>query len=234
MLNKIKQIIHIIISRDNAGRTNQTPLSKNNQIQAARVVSWFADKGDETLRLDYGLDENSIVFDIGGYKGEFARDIFCKYGANIYVFEPLKEFYDICINRFKKNKKVHSYHFGLADRTFNTHIHVSDNASSIFNVDGIKTKITLKSISDFLNENNIELVDLMKINIEGGEYDLLESLIDKGLISKFRNIQVQFHDFIIDNPRERMENIQKELMKTHKLTFQYDFVWENWKLKDNE
>ena len=37
---------------------------------------------------------------------------------------------------------------------------------------------------------------------------------------------------MIENPRERMEKIQKELAKTHQLTYQYDFVWENWKLND--
>lgn len=33
-----------------------------------RVVPWFKIKGDENLRLDYNPNENSIVFDIGGYR----------------------------------------------------------------------------------------------------------------------------------------------------------------------
>lgn len=232
MIQKLKKIARIILSKEQS--VYKKPISENDKIQAQRVIYWFADKGDETLRLDYDLDENSIVFDIGGYKGEFARDIFCKYQSNIYVFEPLKEFYDICIKRFVKNKKVHSFNFGLAGQSFDTEINISDNASSIFNVEGEKTKIHLKSITDFIKENRIETVDLIKINIEGGEYDLLDSLIEHKLIHKFKNIQVQFHDFVIENPRERMEKIQKELSKTHELTYQYDFVWENWKLKSHE
>jgi len=100
MIKKIKKIIRIII-------TNEKPriISENDKIQAQRVISWFADKGDETLRLDYDLDENSTVFDIGGYKGEFARDIFCKYNCNIYIFEPLKDFFEISKKRFINNKK---------------------------------------------------------------------------------------------------------------------------------
>ena len=40
------------------------------------MTRWFSDKGDETLRLDYPkLNEESIVFDLGGFKGDFAQAI---------------------------------------------------------------------------------------------------------------------------------------------------------------
>lgn len=222
-----------MLSKDSArSAAKNMPLSKNDAIQHERVQPWFADKGDETLRLTYPLNEHSVVFDVGGYKGEFARDIFCKYGSTIYIFEPLKEFFDICTDRFSNNKKVHAFNFGLAHKSFDVDIHVADNASSIFAVDGEKTKIRLESIVDFINTHRIGAVDLIKINIEGGEYDLLDSLIDNNLIRTFKNIQVQFHDFVIENPRARMERIQKELSKTHRTTYQYEFVWENWKIKD--
>ena len=73
--------------------------------------------------------------------------------------------------------------------------------------------------------------DLIKINIVGEEYEVLEILLKNNMISIFKNIQVQFHDFIVDNAKERMIAIQKKLALTHVLTFQYEFVWENWKLK---
>ena len=38
----------------------------------------------------------------------------------------------------------------------------------------------------------------MKINIEGGEYELLERLIAADLIRKIDDIQVQFHNFVPD------------------------------------
>jgi hypothetical protein len=46
------------------------------------------------------------------------------------------------------------------------------------------------------------------------------------------NVQVQFHDFVPDAER-RMRRIQEKLGKTHSLTYQYLFVWENWALKSN-
>ncbi len=74
-------------------------------------------------------------------------------------------------------------------------------------------------------------IELLKLNIEGGEYELLESLLENDCITYFKNIQVQFHDFLFDNAKERMTKIQEQLSKTHELTYQYEFVWENWKLK---
>jgi cellulose biosynthesis protein BcsQ len=82
----------------------------------------------------------------------------------------------------------------------------------------------------FLQEKDIKRIDLMKINIEGCEYNLLECLIGIGFIKNIKNIQVQFHDFVEDAEKRMME-IQKNLQKTHYLTYQYPFVWENWEIK---
>ncbi len=90
--------------------------------------------------------------------------------------------------------------------------------------------IQLKKASKFFEENKISSVDLMKINIEGGEYDLLEHLMSTNLVKAIKNLQIQFHDFFPDS-RERMKKIQEALEHTHKLTYQYEFVWENWELR---
>lgn len=90
--------------------------------------------------------------------------------------------------------------------------------------------IKLVKAADFLKENNIKTIDLMKINIEGGEYALLEHLIEAGHIKEIKNIQIQFHDFVPDADK-RMCKIQSGLEETHFLTYQYRFVWENWRLR---
>lgn len=71
----------------------------------------------------------------------------------------------------------------------------------------------------------------MKINIEGGEYQVIPALIDSGFIKNIRDIQVQFHDFI-ENAMAQRSEIRNRLKETHYLTYDYLFVWENWRLKD--
>lgn len=188
---------------------------------------WVKDNGDERLRYDYTLDQNSIVFDLGGYHGEFAERIYELYGCEIYVFEPVKEFYDIIESKFDNNQKIHVFDFGLSDKDESIDINISDDASSIYQKEGKKEKIDLRSISSFVDTNAIERIDLFKINIEGGEFIVLPELIQSGLIKKIGDLQIQFHMFI-DRAEERRAKIKESLSKTHKSTYDYYFVWENW------
>lgn len=224
IVNKIKKYI-----KNNRDR-------RNRKIQKKRVLSWFNVKGDLTHRLNYELNENSVVFDLGGYKGEFSKKIYDKFHCKILIFEPVKSYYDKIEKLFKDNKNVKCFNFGLSGKDEVLKINLCEDASSVFKKFDTKNTeiIKLKSILNFINENKIRKVDLIKINIEGGEYELIESLLENKIISIFNNIQVQFHDFIIKNAKKRMKNIQKKLAETHQTTFQYEFVWENWELINYE
>ncbi len=200
---------------------------------ALSAKNWFENKGDETLRLDYPLSENSIVFDLGGYKGEFAEAIHSKYGCSVYVFEPVEEFFGIIKEKFSNNQKVLPFCFGLSSETSTLKMLKSENASSVYkqSIDvSDSILIELKSITEFIKNNSISKIDLMKINVEGGEYDILPALISSGLVSIVDNIQVQFHDFVEDSIIKRLV-IKSDLSNTHKLDWEYYFIWENWSLK---
>jgi FkbM family methyltransferase len=189
---------------------------------------WCNDQGDKTLRLNYVLDENSVVFDLGGYEGQWASDIFSKYHPKIYIFEPIPEFADGIRKRFEKNEKVIVFNFGLSNYTNNSIIYLSKDGTSLYNKKGnLSIDIKIVRAIDFLADQKISHINLIKINIEGAEFDLLEDLISSNFIKDIDNIQIQFHEFVPD-ARERMKFIQRNLLKTHHLTYQYPFIWENW------
>ncbi len=197
--------------------------------QDRRVEAWVRDGGDRTLRLDYDLDENSIVFDLGGYEGQWASDVFARYRCAVHVFEPVPEFAERIAARFTRNPRILLHRFALAAEHGAATITVDADRSSLHGGAGRPVPIALVRADDFLREHRIVRVDLMKINIEGGEYDLLEHLIEAGLVPRIRDLQVQFHDFVEDAAR-RMAAIQRRLAETHAPTYQYPFVWENWRL----
>lgn len=198
--------------------------------QAKRVRPWFMADGDRTLRLDYPLSQNSIVLDLGGYEGQWTSDIFSMYQCNVLVFEPFKPFAEKIVRRFRHNEKIKVFDFGLSKTNESKKIFFNKDSTSAFRGEGESTIIELRQASSFLKSNGVEFIDLMKINIEGGEYDLLEELISSGWCERIQNIQVQFHDFVPDAAK-RMGAIQASLSKTHSLTYQYEFVWENWEKK---
>lgn len=96
---------------------------------------------------------------------------------------------------------------------------------------GGREVVSLRSFKEFLATQRIRNIDLIKINIEGAEYDLLDSIIEEGLQTRISNIQVQFHD-VVSDAEKRMKGIQKMLEETHEVTWQYPFVWENWRIRN--
>lgn len=191
---------------------------------------WRKDRGDSTLRLVYPLSEDSVVFDVGGYKGDWAEAIAQKYNPYIYIFEPIPNFYANIVGRFRSNSKVSVFNFGLLDETKNDVISFCDDGSSLYRRGATRIEVTLVDLAEFLTERKIKEIDLIKINIEGGEYPLLKRMLASNIVNRCHDIQVQFHEFY-PNATELREEIRASLQCTHFLTYDYYFVWENWRRK---
>lgn len=189
---------------------------------------WFADNA-EHLRYDYDTDlnSNSIVIDLGLYKGTFAEAIAKKYDCNVYGFEPIKEFYNQSLKKLKIYPKVKLFNYAVGATDRLEKISLEMDGSSIFS--NGKIEIQIRSFKSIIEDLQIGVVDLLKINTEGCEYEILDHLIETNLISIFKNIQVQFHDFV-PNAVEKRNKIREALIKTHKETYSYEFVWENHRL----
>lgn len=198
----------------------------------AEFVRWIQDSGDKTVRFNYPLEPNSVVVDAGGYVGQWAYDINARFGSTVFVLEPLQDLYAIIESKFTSNEKVLPLNYAIANKTGEVEISDNTDSSSLYDSTTETTKTILcKDVEEFIQENNIDTIDLFKINIEGAEYDLLERIIELNLVSKIKNFQIQFHRFIPDC-EVRRNNILEELSKTHERTWNYEWIWENWKLKD--
>jgi FkbM family methyltransferase len=197
-----------------------------------QVKKWFADRGDQTLRLEYPeLTSDSIVFDLGGYLGDFSAAIVERYNCKIYIFEPHPEYFFKCIERFSSYKNVMVLNYGLADKDGEFLLSNQSDGSSFINPnhaqkDGIKCVI--RDFSNVLDELDIINIDLMKINIEGGEFPLMEHIVSCGKQALVRQYQIQFHNFV-ENAVTRRIKISRALSETHVRTWCYTFVWENWR-----
>lgn len=221
-----------ILIRASRALIAKTKIVISNLIYGYRVKQWIKDKGDEELRINYKLNKNSIVFDVGGYLGDWSDAIYNKYRCRIFVFEPVKEYFHKITQRLRKISKIQVYNFGLGEKDIRKSIYKMDNSSSFYKKDSYTEKeiCKIRDIKKFIIKNNLKKINLIKINIEGGEYDLLDKMIDSNLIHMFENLQIQFHRFM-PNAKLRRKEIQNKLVKTHYLTYNYSFIWENWKKK---
>lgn len=196
-------------------------------INAAR---WIKDDGDRAYRLNYPLTSESVVVDLGGYHGDFAAAIYEKYGCKVYVFEPVQQFYQSCTIRFQANPKIICLNYGLSSEDKTLNIGLAENASSFEPslTHGVVEMVQVRSVVSCIRELGIERIDLMKINIEGGEFDVLPAMIASGDIEKVHFLQVQFHNFV-ENAAARRSIIRNHLEKSHAQMWNYEFVWESWR-----
>lgn len=240
---------------------------KNLPEQEKELKFWSKNNGED-LRYKYPLDKNSIVFDVGGYIGEWSKKIYDIYTPTLYVFEPVKYFFGDILKRFGNNilfdskdllplkdtdnisvedvsnwlymnaiernynNKLRLFNFGLGDRNRNESICLNKDSSSIFDdKEKYETEnIIIYDFMEFINTNKIHHICLLKLNIEGGEYEILQQLIDSKYIDKVTDLQIQFHH-IEEESAEKRKKLQEQLSKTHYFTYKYDWIWENWRKK---
>ena len=191
------------------------------------LKAWLDTDGNNTLRLDYELDEKSIVFDIGSYEGDWAAKILHRYSCAVHCFEPVEEYFNVLKGRFENNSLISLHNFGLWNESAEFGICKNGDASSII-VGNVNSTIQLVDAHTFLSE--FHSIDLAEINIEGSEYVLLNYLIETGDIRLFKNLQIQFHD-TIPNALDSVMDIRLKLARTHVQTYCYEFVFESWRLK---
>ena len=189
---------------------------------------WRKENGDYTHRVNYDLNEDSIVFDVGGYKGEWAKLIADKYDSNIFIFEPIPEFYNNIKKEFEHNPKVQVFNFGLSTSIQQTQFYLNKDSTSQYHNHKNRGRPVNVELKDF--KEVFKSIDLLKLNIEGEEYPLIQYIIDEDMIGKIDNLQVQFHEWVEDS-HEKRKTLHEALSKTHELTYNFEFVWENWKRK---
>jgi autotransporter strand-loop-strand O-heptosyltransferase len=90
-----------------------------------------------------------------------------------------------------------------------TKMKFSNEASTIINQSEGET-VQVRTWKHFCNEYNIKKISVLKINIEGSEYDLLDSLTDDDF-DNIDQIAVSFHDWMIPEWKSKTERSIKIL-----------------------
>ncbi len=198
----------------------------------ARDYLWQNRKMDFRHRFIFG--PNPVIFDCGGHNGDWTFKISKMYkdlNPNIYVFEIVKSFVCRLQDRFKNDNNIHVFDFGLGCENKTIKFTVSDIATSIYSQNSqAKTEFgKIRDVVEFIKEHSISKIDLLKMNIEGGEYELLDRLITSGEVKKCKYIQIQFHNYGEWSILKR-DLLKDELRKTHVCTYDFEWTFEGWEL----
>lgn len=186
--------------------------------------------GDVLTTAGLPVTSSSVVIDAGGYRGAWTDEMLCLYSPKVIVVEAHPGFSARLEERYRENDRVRVVRGALGGRNGEIDIFDLADGTSAVRKRGKPIRVQKVPIGSILNE--LDDVACMKINIEGGEYEVLDELIGSGAIRKLGSLIVQFHDFFPDASSKRAV-ICAGLEKTHRRAFDFPFVWERWDRVDN-
>lgn len=182
--------------------------------------------------VDFPLTEDSVVFEIGGYEGRWAREIAERYNPELFVFEPQIWAYEKCKENLKEFDNTHVFEFGLGAETgvFPMGNWYTDGCSLVDIPNG-KPRSTgiITEIYSFLQSMKVEHIDLCLLNVEGYEFELIPYMIETGIMDKIEYFMCQFH--MNCGGENEYHDLRRQIGKNKKIRFDYGPILTCWEPK---
>lgn len=155
---------------------------------------------------DFEIDKEDTIVDIGAHIGVFS--IFASQSASkgtVYAIEPIRENFEILKDNIELNriKNIIPVEIAISDKTGNKEIFLGDTGMHSFYFDRGNNKISTRTISfkDFVEQNEISKIDLLKMDCEGAEYEILFGC-PEDILKLIRRITLEYHN--IDDARNAL------------------------------
>ena len=150
------------------------------------------------------LHKNSIVYSIGlGKDISFDRRVMKNHACQVYGFDPTPDAIQY-IRKQAPNSLFHFYDYGIACESKIEKFYLPINkkgvsGSMVLNahvnsIDFIEAK--MKSLTDLTTMLGHKKIDVLKMDIEGSEYDVIANIMQSGI--QIGQLLVEFHDRFFD------------------------------------
>lgn len=157
------------------------------------------------------------IFDVGGNYGQSAVKFAQFYpDADIYSFEPVPQLYKVLCGATSKYPKIKEFNIGFGEQKATAVIGLAENpgANSLLLADRSDRtcEVKIQRLDDFVAENEVKNIDLLKIDVEGYEIPVLKGaceVLDRGLI-RYIYVECVFSSDP-DEPHTRFHDIHKLL-----------------------
>ena len=168
------------------------------------------------------LNQDSVVYSIGiGQDASFDQSLMDRYGLRVYAYDPTPK----SIEWVRSNLQDERFLFqpiALSDNdgVLNFHepdpkaadqvsasVHQCHDASKSF-------EVPCQTLRTMFDANGHASCDILKMDIEGAEYPVLEQLCKSGLIGKVKQLLVEFHHFFTGIGIEKTNSTVRELRRS--------------------
>lgn len=148
------------------------------------------------------VEENDVVVDIGFNCGLFSLDSLSHRPKKIIGIEPNKRLIDNFLECIDSDKiELHNIAISKENKLINFYENDFFGRSTILdeiNKNEFKQPILVQSVNfnDFVKSNGIKSIDFLKIDCEGAEYEIINSIETEYLKNNIRKLAIEFHNEI--------------------------------------
>jgi len=159
------------------------------------------DNRNKQIIREMSLNKNSVFIDGGAHKGEELAYL-SEIGCEVHSFEINPYHIERLQNEYSKYQNININHCALwvenADIDVyykKTHMHASMSTEACKHNIDINNKISVKAIdiSEYILSLN-KKISVLKMDIEGGEYKVINHLIKTKVIDKIEKIYFEDHE----------------------------------------
>jgi len=168
------------------------------------------------------LSEGMICIDIGSNIGYYALLESKKIGknGNVLAIEPSPENFSTLVYNIKlqNDQNINAFNFAIGDKNDEIEFLISKKSNwskvkdenDIIESEDKIIKIPLKTLNSFVKDNQLEKIDLLRMDVEGYENNIIDGAIE--VLTKFKpKIMVEIHKMIMGKKktREILEKLKK-------------------------
>lgn len=147
----------------------------------------------------------AVIFDVGANIGDFSNLIINgltgKLDIELHSFEPSKVTFKKLENNVKPNKNIFLNNLALGNKKGEVELFFDEAGSGLasltkrkldcFNIKfNLSEKVIIDTLDNYCKSNNLQNIDLLKIDVEGHELDVLQ-----GGLEMFSNRQIKMVSF---------------------------------------
>jgi len=142
------------------------------------------------------IAEARVILDVGAHAGFFT--LYCRIlnpSADVYAMEPIPENIEALKEHVEKNNMegVEIIEAALAKATEKRKIVITEDSHNNFLDEAGEKEVQAYSFKDFCDKNDLARVDVLKMDIEGGEYEIVESM-DEEDFKKVGAFILEYHE----------------------------------------
>ena len=179
---------------------------------------WYGNKYGGFYICPQFLTPNSIVYSFGiGEDITFDNEVIENHNCDIFGFDPTPKSIK-WITSQNLSSKFHFLAYGISNKSGITDFYLPKNTEYVSgsilirNELNEKVSVQMKSINDILNELGHKNIDVLKMDIEGSEYDVLDDIMNTPIF--IGQILIEFHDRFVENGKKKTREAIKKL-KAH-------------------